>query len=360
MRAGSFCVIRSHADKDATALLAKDADKEGGMGFNPVTAIGDAFDAGARALGDVAEQGGRAFEGALEAAKSLSPSDIGHTVLDGVGMIPVVGEVADLANAGWYAAEGNWTDAALSAGSMIPIAGNAVTAAKWGKRAVEAGTDVARTVERADDVADAGRVARQGDEAVDGARAGKADEPGQPDGGDGAGRAAKADLTTITRRQGRNEMEWQVDGEGRFVSGKAKFEEDFAGRKTRGSDEIDAQKAAAGRGVDGDQGGHMFAHRFVKDQGSVNLVPQNGDLNNRVWGRMEQEWGDWIASGRRVEVEIRATPAGADRPDAFRVTYDVVDPKSGKTVYSNSQRFLNEAGQNFEPVSAREMRNWKG
>jgi DNA/RNA non-specific endonuclease len=339
------------------------------MGFNPVTAIGDAFDAGARALGDVAEQGGRAFEGALNAAKSLSPSEIGHTVLDGVGMVPVVGEVADLANAGWYAAEGNWTDAALSAGSMIPIAGNAVTAAKWGKRAVnvaDAAADVAKTAERADDVADAGRLARHGDDAVDGTKAGKTDGPDQPDGpnqpgdGDGAGRAAKADLTTITRRQGRNEMEWHVDSEGRFVSGKATFDEDFAGRKTRGSDEVDAQRDAAARGVEGDQGGHMFAHRFVKDQGSINLVPQNGDLNNRVWGRMEQEWGDWIGSGKRVEVEIQATPAGADRPDAFRVTYDVVDPGTGKTVYSNSKRFLNEAGQEFEAVSAKDMRNWKG
>jgi DNA/RNA non-specific endonuclease len=336
------------------------------MGFNPVKAIGDAFGAGARAVGDVVEQGGKAFEGAVQAAKSLSPSDIGHVVLDGVGMVPVIGEAADLANAGWYAAEGNWTDAALSASSAIPIAGNVATAAKWGKRAVnaaEAGTDVAKTMGRVDDAADVAKVAKHGDEAADTTKASKADKPdkpGQPDDGNGPGKPKSVELTTITRRQGRNEMEWQVDDQGRFASGKATFNEDFAGRKTRGSDEVDAQRDAAARGVDGDQGGHMFAHRFVKDQGSVNLVPQNGDLNNRVWGRMEQEWGDWIASGKRVEVDIRATPAGADRPEAFRVTYDVVDPKSGKTVYSNSKRFLNEAGQTFEPISARDMRNWQG
>lgn len=330
------------------------------MGFNPVKTVGDAFGAGARAVGDAVEQGGKAFEGVLQTAKTLSPSDIGHTVLDGVGMVPVVGEVADLANAGWYAVEGKWTDAALSAGSAIPIAGNVATAAKWGKRAVnaaEAGTDVAKTMGRADDLADAGKLAKHRDEAVDGTKAGK---PDRPDDGNGASKAAKADLTTVTRRQGRNEMEWQVDNEGRFVSGKAKFEEDFAGRKTRGSDETRAQRDAAARGVDGDQGGHMFAHRFVKDQGSVNLVPQNGDLNNRVWGRMEQEWGDWIESGKHVEVDIRATPAGADRPNAFRVTYDVVDPASGKVVYSNSKRFFNEAGQEFEPISAKDIRNWNG
>ena len=155
-------------------------------------------------------------------------------------------------------------------------------------------------------------------------------------------------------------MEWKVDGEGRFVSGKAKFEEDFAGRKTRGDDEKAAQKAAAARGVEGDQGGHMFAHRFGKDQGPKNLVPQNGDLNNNAWGHMENEWADWIQSGRRVEVEIQATPAGAPRPDAFHVTYDVVDPKTGKVLYSKTKRFLNEAGQEFDRVSARDIRNWKG
>jgi hypothetical protein len=337
-------------------------EKEVIMGFNPVRALGDAVDAGARAVGDLAEQGGRAFEGAVDAAKNLSVSDVGHTVLDGVGMVPVVGEAADLANAGWYAAEGKWADAALSAGSAIPIAGNVATAAKWGKRAVnaaDAGADAAKTIRRADDAADAAKVARHGDEAVDGAKAGKADKSGKADDGDGPGRAKGVELTTITRRQGRNEMEWQVDGEGRFISGKAKFEEDFAGRKTRGSDEKTAQKEAAARGVDGDQGGHMFAHRFVKDQGSVNLVPQNGDLNNKPWGRMEEEWADWIKADKRVEVEIRASPAGADRPDTFRVTYDVVDPGSGKIVYSNSKRFQNEAGQEFERIPAADIRNWK-
>lgn len=333
------------------------------MGFNPIDVVGNALGSGARAIGDLAEQGGKAFEGAVEAAKHLSPSDIGHAVLDGAGMVPVVGEVADLANAGWYAAEGNWTDAALSAGAMIPIAGNAATAAKWGRRAVnaaEGGADVAKTLGRADDVADAGKLAKHGDEVVDGTKAGKADGVGKTDDGAGAGKAKDVGLTTLTRRQGRNEMEWQVDAEGRFVSGKATFEEDFAGRKTRGADEKAAQKEAAGRGVEGDQGGHMFAHRFVKDQGSINLVPQNGDLNNNAWGKMENEWADWIQSGKRVEVEIRATPTGIDRPEAFRVSYDIVDPASGKVVYSNSKRFLNEAGQDFERVTSKDIKNWNG
>jgi len=50
-------------------------------------------------------------------------------------MIPVVGEVADLANAGLYLAEGDYTNAALSAAAMIPIIGGAAIAAKYANKA---------------------------------------------------------------------------------------------------------------------------------------------------------------------------------------------------------------------------------
>lgn len=49
----------------------------------------------------------------------------GHRLLDIVGYIPVVGTVADAANAVWYATEGDWTNAAISGGSaalgVLPI-----------------------------------------------------------------------------------------------------------------------------------------------------------------------------------------------------------------------------------------------
>ncbi|MER6590911.1 polymorphic toxin-type HINT domain-containing protein [Micromonospora purpureochromogenes] len=48
-------------------------------------------------------------------------------------MVPVIGEVADVANGIWYLAEGNYVDAAMSMASAIPLAGNAVAAAKLAK-----------------------------------------------------------------------------------------------------------------------------------------------------------------------------------------------------------------------------------
>ena len=86
--------------------------------------------------------------------------------------MPVVGEVADVANGIWYAAEGNNIDAGLSFASAIPLAGYGATAAKavrYGDKAVDAARTVAR---QGDNLADAGRaVSRTGDDVADAGRA---------------------------------------------------------------------------------------------------------------------------------------------------------------------------------------------
>lgn len=53
-------------------------------------------------------------------------ADVGHGALDLAGLVPVLGEPADLANAAWSAAEGNYLEAGLSLVSMIPIVGDAI------------------------------------------------------------------------------------------------------------------------------------------------------------------------------------------------------------------------------------------
>ena len=58
--------------------------------------------------------------------------------LDAIGLIPVAGEVADGVGAAWYAAEGNYTDAAIGAAAMIPFAGWFATGAKGLRYADEA------------------------------------------------------------------------------------------------------------------------------------------------------------------------------------------------------------------------------
>jgi RHS repeat-associated protein len=71
----------------------------------------------------------------LEYNGHFSWGALGHAVLDVAGLVPVVGEVADLANAGWYAAEGDYANAALSAAGAIPFVGWGAAAIKGGKYA---------------------------------------------------------------------------------------------------------------------------------------------------------------------------------------------------------------------------------
>jgi LysM domain len=72
--------------------------------------------------------------------------DAVHTALDIAGYIPVVGVVADVANAGLYAAKGDYANAGLSLVSAIPGIGDAVGTAgkgiKTGTKAFQAGTKV--------------------------------------------------------------------------------------------------------------------------------------------------------------------------------------------------------------------------
>jgi hypothetical protein len=63
-------------------------------------------------------------------------SGLGHLVLDVVGLVPLVGEAADLINAGWYTAEGDYANAALSAAATIPFLGSAATGAKLAAKGV--------------------------------------------------------------------------------------------------------------------------------------------------------------------------------------------------------------------------------
>ena len=61
-------------------------------------------------------------------------SELVHTGLDVIGLIPGVGELADGANALLYLAEGDKVNAAISAAAMVPGAGMAATTAKVGKK----------------------------------------------------------------------------------------------------------------------------------------------------------------------------------------------------------------------------------
>tara|TARA_R110000751_G_scaffold45637_1_gene103393 strand:- start:1108 stop:1608 length:501 start_codon:yes stop_codon:yes gene_type:complete len=72
----------------------------------------------------------------------------GHLALDALGLIPGPGEAADLANALWYAKEGEYLNSAFSLISMIPEVGDLVgKGAKNLKRLGGAGNKILQKIE---------------------------------------------------------------------------------------------------------------------------------------------------------------------------------------------------------------------
>lgn len=101
-------------------------------------------------------------------------SSIAHSVLDVAGLIPVVGEPADGANAAWYAAQGDHLNAGLSAAGMVPFLGWGATGTKFGlkgARAAEKAEHLGETARHAERWADAAHAGRAADAAADAARA---------------------------------------------------------------------------------------------------------------------------------------------------------------------------------------------
>ncbi|WCY00807.1 hypothetical protein KK201_28685 [Pseudomonas aeruginosa] len=93
---------------------------------------------------------GKSADGSNAEVESETPAeeDTGDKLLDGlqlgldvVGLIPVAGEIADLANAGISLARGDYAGAALSVVSAVPFAGWLGTAGKAARRGAKAATE---------------------------------------------------------------------------------------------------------------------------------------------------------------------------------------------------------------------------
>lgn len=62
----------------------------------------------------------------LRAINETKLSDVGHTTLDVAGLVPGIGEVADLTNALWYAKNGQYLESLLSIISLVPEIGDVI------------------------------------------------------------------------------------------------------------------------------------------------------------------------------------------------------------------------------------------
>ena len=63
--------------------------------------------------------------------------------------------------------------------------------------------------------------------------------------------------------------------------------------------EKDLQQTVSGTArLADDDGGHIIGHRFMSDQGTKNLFPQNANLNRSAYKKKENEWADRLDWGR--------------------------------------------------------------
>ncbi|MEN6536804.1 MAG: DNA/RNA non-specific endonuclease, partial [Bryobacteraceae bacterium] len=150
---------------------------------------------------------------------------------------------------------------------------------------------------------------------------------------------------TVTANVGKNSVTWVLDSEGNTVSATGTLRESFSGA-ARSSAEVRAQADAAASGIAGDQGGHLVAHRFVLDQGSVNLFPQEGNFNMSAFKTLENDYARYTSQG--YQVDFSHTLGDFDpltgRPSSLSVRYEVTDA-NGNVVDTFADKYLNQSGQ---------------
>ena len=72
----------------------------------------------------------RSHLGITQSGEGWTFTEVAHLTLDVFGMVPIVGNAADGINAAWYAAEGQYLDAALSSIALIPGLGQIIAPAR--------------------------------------------------------------------------------------------------------------------------------------------------------------------------------------------------------------------------------------
>ncbi|EHI9299555.1 hypothetical protein J9097_001084 [Vibrio vulnificus] len=253
-----------------------------------------------------------------------------HLALDGAGMAPGIGIVADLINAGLYALRGDFLNSGLSLLSGLPILGQGVTAAKYGNKALNVATETA--AKGSDSLTSA---AKQLDGPKGSELPGATSHTIELDQGSKGGwnKALNGKLeANATYKVG--SYSYKTDELGRVKSVSGKLELNKVDRNTY-------QQSKAGKtdgikdGLVDDEGGHLIASIFKGPGEQINYAAMNGNLNKGAWKRMENKWAEALSGNppKEVKVEINSIFKGeSKRPTAFEIIYEI----DGKKV----KRFL--------------------
>lgn len=246
-------------------------------------------------------------------------SDIGHLVLDGLGLVPVFGEPADAINGIWYYAQGNVIDGSLSMASCIPVLGWVATGGKWtrkGVKALEAGSKLLTRDGRALESLDSFKLLAKADNI----------EPGVfkfDDLADLNRAANNPHPGVIYQYKG---MQWSTDDLGRTALVRGKLKLGAGGRDPKLQRDIGNAPGTK----DSDVGFHLIGDSLGGPTNKLNVLPGNGkpiddglaNLNQGEYSKMERSLRGALKDGKDVEVELTPvynTGNVSTRPDRFVV-----------------------------------------
>lgn len=136
---------------------------------------------------------------------------------------------------------------------------------------------------------------------------------------------------TVYRVNGRHE--YRTDGQGRTVSVKTTIESKDLDTTARNY----YRQCKQGKcGNADDEGGHIIATKLGGPGETINLVPQNRNLNRSLYRKLEIELANAALDGKRVEVDVELKYTGATaRPDSFVVRYTIDGGREIERIFTN-------------------------
>jgi hypothetical protein len=163
-----------------------------------------------------------------------------------------------------------------------------------------------------------------------------------------------------TRSVSRNEATWTVNERHETVRVRFHLRE-IPPKKERPDEEneltsnVGREGGRLGQFPKRDDGGHMIGFQFMHDQGLINLFPQNSEFNQHSYNQFETEMRHWIEAGGEVRGTVEVGSAngnaglewGGARPSEVAISYEVINPRTERSVYRNQALFDNEQGQTF-------------
>jgi hypothetical protein len=108
-----------------------------------------------------------------------------------------------------------------------------------------------------------------------------------------------------------------------------------------------AQLLAGKSGDVDDNGGHAIAHRFLKDQGTKNLFPQNGNCNTSAFKKLELDYADALKMpGVEIKFEHSFSDFNGNRTQRVDINTDVY--QNGKFLNDIQETFTNARRQTYD------------